>query len=147
MKKRLKRDAVPIHFEHNDNFAQSKQSRQNEIDRAPQNSDKQIQPMEENAISLITPTTSATDPNILMDEQPAERLPLRTYQPSKLHFDISEEDDIMEWVCIEPPESERIDIPIQIKSPTLFDKEKLLDFVVYGKQVAIFLDSEQYEDG
>lgn len=49
----------------------------------------------------------------MMDEHLIEQSTLRTYRPSGLSFDTPvEEEDVTEWMHIEPPRNEKIDNPI-----------------------------------
>ncbi|KAL6266015.1 hypothetical protein P5V15_002867 [Pogonomyrmex californicus] len=71
---------------------------------------KQLQ-SEENLISF-----THISKNIIIEKQLLQEPPIKTYKPSHLRFHNSdEEEDIMEWMNLEPPMHEKVSIVISKK--------------------------------
>jgi len=107
--KRLKIDAVPIPFDlsvsqNNSNESSRKRINFNETEPYVTENTHTRQSPSENRIMSVTPISK----NII-EKQILQEPPLKTYKPANLHFHNSvEEEDIMEWVYLEPPMHEKI---------------------------------------
>ncbi|XP_011884001.1 PREDICTED: uncharacterized protein LOC105571140, partial [Vollenhovia emeryi] len=89
-KERLNRNAVPIAYENTADSSIHIENVESEI---------------QNNITALPPN----DENVIMEEQMVEECAQRTYRPATLNFEMSaEEEDIMEWVHLEPPKHQDI---------------------------------------
>ncbi|XP_011884085.1 PREDICTED: uncharacterized protein LOC105571226, partial [Vollenhovia emeryi] len=89
-KERLNRNAVPIAYENTADSSMHIENVESEI---------------QNNITALPPN----DENVIMEEQMVEKCAQRTYRPATLNFEMSaEEEDIMEWVHLEPPKHQDI---------------------------------------
>jgi len=101
--KRLKTDAVPIPFDlsvsqNNSNESDRKRIKFNETEPYVTENITRQSPSE-NSIMSVTPISK----NIIVEKQILQEPLLKTYKPANLHFHNSvEEEDIMEWVYLEP---------------------------------------------
>jgi len=107
--KRLKIDAVPIPFDlsvsqNNSNESNRKRIKFNETEPYVTENITRQSPSE-NSIMSVTPISE----NIIVEKQILQEPLLKTYKPANLHFHNSvEEEDIMEWVHLEPAMHEKI---------------------------------------
>jgi len=99
--KGLKRDAIPIPFNSNAQTYSERLERENLNTQTPyikENIAGLSQWVEENPVTFMPVSNNVTDTQLL------QKPPPKTYKPSRLHFDISaKEEDIMEWIHLEPP--------------------------------------------
>lgn len=94
-KLRLKRDAVPIPY--------------NNTGSSTSNENVELQ-----EVQSTTDNTAAFAPNnenMILEKQVPQQTALRTYRSGNLNFKVSvEEEDVMEWVHLEPPIHENIQL-------------------------------------
>ncbi|XP_071652339.1 uncharacterized protein [Temnothorax longispinosus] len=124
-KERLTRDAVPVAYENASSLTNEENVEVQEMQRhssvaqfstnndmlleeqMPQSSIANEENVEVEEMQRHSPVAqlSTNDENIILEEQTPQECALRTYRPAAvLNFEISaEEEDVMEWVRLEPP--------------------------------------------
>jgi hypothetical protein len=106
VRKALKRDAIPIPYDlkvaqDNPNKCKRKRNNCNKIESYRENTTELSYSIERNDESF----TSISD-NVTVNEQLLQKPPLKTYKPAKkLCLETQIENDMMEWVNIEPSKS------------------------------------------
>lgn len=110
--KGLKRNAVPIPFD--SNVAQNNSKK---LNRKRQNSNEQALYLRENITEQSVEKNAMPMPISDITDDQSEEPPLKTYKPAKLHFHSSmEEEDIMEWVNLEPHIHEKVSMTVSHKN-------------------------------
>jgi len=104
VKKGLKRDAVPIPY--NSRVDQKNSNKQSERKRKNLNeTDSYIKENITGLSHLVELNAESFTPisdNVTIDKQLLQEPPLKTYKPAHLYFDVLAEEDMMDWIHIEP---------------------------------------------
>jgi len=155
----LKRNAVPILFDEvasnastasnknirNDNNEEEQREiiQMKQVPYCGQANMKRIQSTEVVASTSYLPNFNA---NVIADKR-SERHPLQ-YRAAHLYFDTSmEEEDITEWMHLEPPLRERVVTPLPLNKNTEDEKNKLcLELSTHKKVLKPLSSNKSIED-
>jgi len=147
----LKRNAVPIPFDEvtasnknirNDNEEEQREQREIiQIEQVPHCEEANMERIQ--STEVVASTSYLPNCNAVIADKCSERHPLQ-YRAARLYFDTSmEEEDIIEWMHLEPPSRERV-TPLPLNKSTEAEENKLCLELSTHKKVLEPLSSNKY---